>query len=101
MKHISDLDVFKETVEGKKPVLADFYADWCGPCGMIAPIIEEIAKEHDEIEVVKVNVDDAGIIAAMLNIVSIPTLVFFKNGEIEGKLVGAVPKSEIEELIGR
>ena len=82
-------------------MLVDFYADWCGPCGMIAPIVEEIANEHSEIDVVKVNVDDAGIIAAMLGIVSIPTLILFKKGEEVGKLIGAVPKSDIEELIGR
>ncbi len=101
MKHITDLDAFKTAIEGEKPVLADFYADWCGPCGMIAPIVEEIANEHSEIDVVKVNVDDAGIIAAMLGIVSIPTLILFKKGEEVGKLIGAVPKSDIEELIGR
>lgn len=101
MKHITDLDAFKTAIESEKPVLADFYADWCGPCGMIAPIVEEIANEHSEIDVVKVNVDDAGIIAAMLGIVSIPTLILFKKGEEVGKLIGAVPKSDIEELIGR
>ena len=101
MKHITDLDAFKAAIEGERPVLVDFYADWCGPCGMIAPIVEEIANEHSEIDVVKVNVDDAGIIAAMLGIVSIPTLILFKKGEEAGKLIGAVPKSDIEELIGR
>ena len=90
-----------EVLRSDKPVLLDFYADWCGPCGMIAPIVEEIANEHSEIDVVKVNVDDAGIIAAMLGIVSIPTLILFKKGEEVGKLIGAVPKSDIEELIGR
>lgn len=101
MKHITDLDAFKTAIEGERPVLVDFYADWCGPCGMIAPIVEEIANEHSEIDVVKVNVDDAGIIAAMLGIVSIPTLILFKKGEEVSKLIGAVPKSDIEELIGR
>lgn len=75
--------------------LVDFYADWCGPCKMIAPIVEEIANERDDITVGKVNVDDDGALAMKYNVVSIPTLIVFKNGKEHSRIVGYRPKEAI------
>lgn len=99
MKYITDKAVFNDLINGDRPVLVDFYAEWCGPCGMIAPVIEQIAAEHKEIEVVKVNVDNAVEIAAEYGIVSIPTVIFFKNGSETKRIIGAADKSEYEDLI--
>jgi thioredoxin 1 len=91
---------FEQVVlKSDKPVLVDFYADWCGPCKMIAPTIEEIASEHDEIVVCKVNVDEAMPIAIKYGIESIPTLIVFKNGEAVGKIIGMRPKDAILEML--
>lgn len=76
-------------------VLVDFYADWCGPCKMVAPVVAEIAAEHPEIKVGKVNVDEAMPIAAKFGILSIPTLIVFRDGKEANRLVGYRPKEEI------
>ena len=73
-------------------VLIDFYADWCGPCRMLSPIIEEIADEHDDIKVCKVNVDEESALAQRYNVMSIPMVVMFENGKITGQTVGYQPK---------
>lgn len=90
---------FEELVLGAdKPVLVDFWATWCGPCRMIAPVIEEIAEENDDIIVGKVNVDENPELCVKYGIVSIPTLIAFKNGEIIGQKLGAIPKANILEI---
>ena len=91
---------FSELLEDSKLVIVDFWATWCGPCRMISPILDELEEEMaDKITVVKVNVDDADEIAAQYRIMSIPTLLFFKNGQIVDKTVGAMPKPALVEKI--
>jgi thioredoxin 1 len=80
-------------------VLVDFYADWCGPCKMLAPLLEEIADECNNIVICKVNVDESPMIAAKYSIMSIPTLILFKNGEMVTTLVGFNPKDKIVNMI--
>ena len=92
---------FENEVESsEKPVLVDFWAPWCGPCKMISPILDELAKEHGEkVKFAKVNVDDDNTIASKNKIMSIPTMILFKEGKSVDKLIGARSKSEIENLI--
>lgn len=91
-----NIDNFESVVKSsEKPVLLDFFANWCGPCRMISPIIEEIAAEHPEYVVGKINVDEESELAAQFGVVSIPMLVVVKDGEIAAKLVGARPKEQI------
>ena len=89
----------EEVIKSEKPVLIDFYADWCGPCKMLSPIIDEIAEENSEIKVVKVNVDDAQDLAMKYQVMSIPTLVVIKNGEEVNRSVGLIDKSQVLNLI--
>jgi thioredoxin 1 len=100
---ISDLNdsTFDETIGGSDaPVLVDFWAEWCGPCKMIAPILEEIAGEQDNLRIAKVNVDESPDIARRFEVMSIPTLIVFKDGEPAKRLVGAKPKGALLEEIG-
>ena len=83
-----------------KPVLVDFYADWCGPCKMLAPVVEQIAAESNAYEVFKLNVDDAPDIAGRYGVMSIPTLIVFKNGQAAGKTVGVQGKQVILNMLG-
>ena len=88
-----------EVLKSEKPVLVDFWATWCGPCKMIGPVIEEIANEHPEIKVCKINVDEECELSIKHGVMSIPTLMIFKNGEIAQTAIGYRPKEEIEELL--
>jgi len=91
---------FSELINDSKLVIVDFWATWCGPCRMISPLLDELEEEMaDQITVVKVNVDDADEIAAQYRIMSIPTLLFIKNGQIVDKTVGAMPKPALAEKI--
>lgn len=88
-----------EVVKSDKPVLLDFWAEWCGPCRMVAPIVDEIADENDEIKVGKVNVDEEGELATTFGVMSIPTLVVMKGGKVITKAVGARPKDDILKMV--
>ncbi len=88
-----------EVMDSDKTVLLDFWASWCGPCRMVAPVVEEIAKERPDIKVVKVNVDEQPELARQFNIMSIPTLVVMKNGKIVNQAAGARPKQQILDMM--
>lgn len=93
-------DNFEKLLKENKKVLVDFNADWCGPCQMLKPTIEELADEKEDIQIVSVNVDDEDILSGEYNISSIPCLVLFKDGKETKRSVGLVPKDEILEMIG-
>ena len=102
MEDMSDLtnvtdDTFQaEVLENEHPVLVDFWAPWCGPCRVVAPVLEEIAGERQDLRVVKLNVDDNQRTAAQYGVMSIPTMIVFKNGQPAKTIVGAYPKKRLE-----
>ena len=99
--HATNENFEEEVLKASLPVLVDFYADWCGPCKRLAPTIDEIAEElNGKVKVVKVNVDEADKVAANYAVMSIPTLIIFKNGEDVKKAVGVQPKEKIIEDLG-
>lgn len=89
----------KEVLQAEQTVLVDFWAAWCGPCKMVAPVIDQIAAEHEEIKVCKVNVDEQASLAMDYKVMSIPALMVFKNGQLVNKTMGVQSKSDIESLI--
>ena len=97
--HINKSNFHQEVIESDKPVLLDFWAPWCGPCRQVVPIVEEIAKEHPEIKVGKVNVDEQQELAAQFKVMSIPALFVLKNGKIVNQSIGARPKQQILEML--
>lgn len=93
------VDNFENTVKNNKVVLVDFWALWCGPCKMMAPVVDAIATAHDEVQVCKVNVDDEVDLALKYKVMSIPTFIVFKDGQEAGKLIGAQSQKTLEELL--
>lgn len=89
----------QEVLNSDKPVLMDFWAHWCGSCRMVAPLVEEIAKERSDIKVVKINVDEEQELAMQFGVMSIPTLVVMKNGKIVNQVTGARPKAQILAML--
>jgi thioredoxin 1 len=96
IQHISDASFEEDVVKARRPVLIDFWAEWCGPCKAIAPMLNELAQEYrDKVTIVKLNVDENPRISQRFNVRSIPTLILFKNGQVEGQKVGAPRKSDL------
>lgn len=97
--HVTSENYAREVLESDKTVLLDFFAVWCGPCRMVAPILEEIAGEREDVKVCKIDVDQAADLAAQFRVVSIPTLVVLRGGKVIAQSVGAMPKEEILALL--
>jgi thioredoxin 1 len=96
----TDSNFDNEVLQSNVPVLVDFYADWCGPCKMMAPIIDELSKEYEgKAKIGKINVDQNGQTAQKYKVMSIPTILVIKNGEVVDTIVGAVPKQQLESKI--
>ncbi len=93
---VTDSNFQAEVLEADKPTLVDFWAPWCGPCRMVAPVLEQIAGERDDLNIVKLNVDENQQTAAQFEVLSIPTLILFKHGAPAAKVVGALPKKRLE-----
>lgn len=97
--HVTEENFEKEVLQAQKPVLIDFWASWCGPCQMLAPVIEEIAEEVTDVIVGKVNVDEEAALARKFDIMSIPTLLLFKNGQVVATTMGAQPKENLLQFM--
>ena len=96
ISNVSDTNFQAEVIESETPVLVDFWAPWCGPCRVVAPVLEEIAGERSDVRVVKLNVDDNQQTAAQFGIMAIPTMILFRNGQEAKRIQGALPKKRLE-----
>ena len=96
IKHVTDADFQAEVLESEQPVLVDFWAPWCGPCRVVAPVLEEIAGERPELKLVKLNIDENQQTAMNFQILAIPTMVLFRGGQEAKRIQGAMPKTRLE-----
>jgi thioredoxin len=99
LPEVTDSNFQAEVIENEQAVLVDFWAPWCGPCRIIAPHLEELAGEREDLRIVKINVDDNPQTAAKYNVMSIPTLLLFKNGQVAHQIIGALPKNRLVQEI--
>jgi len=100
IKYVSDASFDADVLKSEKPVLLDFWAEWCGPCKMIAPILDEVAKDYgDKVQIAKINVDENQQVPAKFGIRGIPTLILFKNGQVAAQKVGALSKSQLTAFL--
>lgn len=97
--HLTDDTFESEVLKSDKPVLLDFWAPWCGPCRMVGPILDDLANEQDDVKICKINIDDHQQAATLWQVMSIPTLLVFKNGEMVGQRVGAISKADLKDFI--
>jgi thioredoxin 1 len=93
---VTDANFQAEVLESDTPTLVDFWAPWCGPCRVVAPVLEEIANEREDLRIVKLNTDENQETAAAFEVLSIPTLILFRNGQVAKKVIGAYPKKKLE-----
>jgi thioredoxin 1 len=96
LSNVTDTSFQADVIESEQPVLVDFWAPWCGPCRVVAPVLEEIAGERQDLRIVKLNVDENQATAAKYEVLSIPTMILFKNGAVAKKVIGAYPKKRLE-----
>ncbi|MBR1925355.1 MAG: thioredoxin [Clostridia bacterium] len=99
LKHIQEKDFEKEVTKSKQPVIVDFFATWCGPCKMLGPILEDIADEEKDVKILKVDIDENMNLAQQFGIMSVPTLMLFKDGEEYGREIGLKSKEQLKEII--
>jgi thioredoxin 1 len=99
LTHVTDASFQAEVIESELPVLVDFWAPWCGPCRKIAPALEKIAEERDDLRIVKLNIDDNQATAAKFGVLSIPTMILFRHGAAVKTVIGAFPKDKIEAAL--
>ncbi|MDD3278505.1 MAG: thioredoxin [Lachnospiraceae bacterium] len=97
--HITKENFEAEVMKSEKPVLVDFWASWCGPCQMVAPVIEELSQEVTDVKIAKINVDEEPELAAQFRVMNIPTLILLKEGKVAAKVVGAQDKDELLDMI--
>jgi thioredoxin 1 len=95
VNEVTDTNFQAEVLESDKPVLVDFWAPWCGPCRIVAPHLEELAGEREDLRVVKLNVDENPQVSSQFNVMSIPTLLLFKHGQVAHQIIGALPKNRL------
>ena len=99
VNEVTDINFQAEVLESDKPVLVDFWAPWCGPCRIVAPHLEELAGEREDLRVVKLNVDENPQTSSRYNVMSIPTILLFKNGQVAHQIIGALPKNRLVQEI--
>ena len=100
MNPVTENDFDTEVLQSDQPVLVDFWAEWCGPCHAIAPVLDQMAQERSDLKIVKLNIDEEPAVAQRYGVMSIPTLILFKDGEPAAAAVGAMPKSMLEQKLG-